>query len=337
MSLPPGFIHDLPKCELHVHIEGTLEPDMKSALARRNAIALPENEPVSGGFSDLSSFLAMYYGGMRVLRKEQDFYDLTFAYLKKARSQNIVYAEMFFDPQSHTGRGVAFDTVMGGIRRAQLDGDRLLGIRSQLILCILRDQGAEYGMATLLESLPYKDWIIGIGLDSDEKDNPPAKFQEVFDRARAEGYLLTMHCDVNQENSLAHIRQCVQLIGVSRIDHGVNALEDPELCDELRAKGIALTVCPLSNALIAGGSYAGAVKRMLDEGIRVTVNSDDPAYFGGYLEENLIRVEEEAALGSAGLAQLSRNAFEAAWLPRRVKDQYLALVDDFESRFRQPA
>jgi adenosine deaminase len=326
-----SFIHDLPKCELHVHIEGTLEPELKFSLAARNGIALPFKDAaemrVNYRFHDLPSFLTLYYSGMEVLLKEADFYDLAMAYLAKAHAQNVLYAEIFFDPQAHTGRGVAFDTVIRGLRRAQIDGEARFGVRSQLILCFLRDLSADSAMATLLESLPYKDWIVGVGLDSDEKDNPPAKFANVFARARAEGYRLTMHCDVNQQDSVAHIWDCVNLIGVDRIDHGCNALEDPALCQVLAERRLALTVCPISNAFVTDGPQTEVVGRMLELGIPVTINSDDPAYFGGYIAENLALVQERLDLDAAGLATLSRNAFEAAWLPRAVKDTYLAKVD----------
>lgn len=325
------FIHEMPKCELHVHIEGTLEPDLKFQLAERNHIDLPYKDEAamraSYVFHDLPSFLGLYYGGMEVLMKEPDFYDLALAYLKKARSQNVLYAEIFFDPQAHTARGVSFDTVIRGLRRAQIDAEQQLGVRSQLIMCFLRDWSAEYAMATLLESLPYKEWIVGVGLDSDEKNNPPSKFRKVFARAREEGYLLTMHCDVNQEDSVAHIWECVDLIGVSRIDHGVNALEDPALCKVLAERKLGLTVCPISNALVSDGPQTDVIKKMLDLGLRVTVNSDDPAYMAGYIEENFALVQEKLDLGPAGLTALSRNAFEAAWLPRAVKDRYLAMLD----------
>jgi adenosine deaminase len=325
------FIHDLPKCELHVHIEGTLEPELKFALAARNRIELPFKDAAemraAYRFHDLPSFLGLYYSGMEVLLTSEDFYDLAMAYLAKARSQNVLYAEIFFDPQAHTSRGVSFDTVIRGLRRAQIDAEQRLGVRSQLILCFLRDWSAEYAMATLLESLPYKEWIVGVGLDSDEKGNPPSKFLKVFQRAKAEGYFTTMHCDVNQEDSVAHIWECVELIGVSRIDHGVNALEDPALCEVLAERKLGLTVCPISNAFVTDGPQTEVIGRMLDLGIRVTVNSDDPAYFGGYIEENFALVQRKLDLGPARLATLSRNAFEAAWLPRATKDAYLALLD----------
>jgi adenosine deaminase len=330
-----AFIHDLPKCELHVHIEGTLEPELKFKLADRNGLALPFADEAamraSYSFHDLPSFLTLYYGGMEVLLKEPDFYDLAMAYLAKARSQNVLYAEIFFDPQAHTARGVSFDTVVRGLRRAQMDAEQQLGVRSQLIMCFLRDWSAEFAMATLLESLPYKQWIVGVGLDSDEKGNPPSKFRKVFQRAREEGYLLTMHCDVNQEDSVAHIWECVEMIGVSRIDHGVNALEDPALCKVLAERKLGLTVCPISNAFVTDGPQTNVVGRMLEMGLRVTINSDDPAYFAGYIEENFALVQEKLGLGPRGLAALSRNAFEAAWLPRAMKDRYVAMVDAAEA------
>ena len=333
MATMRAFIERMPKCELHVHIEGTLEPELKFALAERNGVTLPyksvQELKAAYDFDDLPSFLAVYYEGMSVLLKEPDFYDVAYAYLAKAHSQNVLYTEMFFDPQAHTARGVSFDTVIRGIRRAQLDAERRLGIRSQLILCFLRDWSTEFAMATLLESLPYKQWIVGVGLDSDEKNNPPVKFKKVFQRAREEGYLLTMHCDVDQQDSVAHIRQCLDEIDVARIDHGVNSLEDAALCAEIRRRGLALTVCPISNRYVTDGTKAAAIKAMLEWGMRVTVNSDDPAYFPGYMTENLIAVQEEVDLSKTELLQLARNAFESAWLPRASRDGYLAQLEAY--------
>ena len=306
------FIEGMPKAELHVHVEGTLEPELKFDLARRNAIALPyrsvEEMRAAYDFDDLPSFLKMYYEGMSVLQNEQDFYDLATAYLTKAHSQNVIYAEIFFDPQAHTTRGIAYDTVIRGIRRAQEDAEDKLGIRTRLIMCFLRDMSADSAMATLEQSLPYRDWIVGVGLDSDEKGNPPIKFKEVFARARAEGYRLTMHCDVDQENSVRHIRQTVRDIGVDRIDHGVNALEDAALCDEIIERGLALTVCPISNGCITDSLKALEVRRMLEMGMRATVNSDDPAYFQGYINENLVATQEagQPDAGSGGAPRRQR-------------------------------
>lgn len=323
------FIAGLPKCELHLHIEGTLEPELKFELAQRNGLALPyatvEEMRAAYAFDDLPSFLGVYYEGMQVLRTEPDFYDLAMAYLRKAASQNVRYAEIFFDPQAHTSRGVPFSIVISGLRRALLDADKQLGVRAQLIMCFLRDFQAEYAMATLLESLPYREWIAGIGLDSDEKGNPPAKFAAVYERARQEGYLLTMHCDVDQDNSIEHIRQAIQDIGVDRIDHGVNILEDPSLVETIIEKGIGLTCCPISNGIVTDSMKAEGIRKLLDLGVRVTINSDDPAYFPGYVQENLAALN----LSREELLQVQRNAFEITWLPRQVKDAYLAEVEAY--------
>ncbi|MDP9861220.1 MULTISPECIES: adenosine deaminase [Streptosporangium] len=327
------FIEGLPKCELHLHIEGTLEPELKFELAGRNGIELPyasvEEIKAAYSFDDLPSFLKIYYEGMDVLRTEPDFYDLAMAYLRKAASQNVRYAEIFFDPQAHTSRGVPFDLVIRGLRRALIDAETQLGVRAQLIMCFLRDFQAEYAMATLLESLPYREWIVGVGLDSDEKGNPPVKFKAVYERARQEGYLLTMHCDVDQENSTEHIRQAIEEIGVNRIDHGVNALEDPALVEAIKARGLGLTVCPISNGYVTDSMKDDAIRRMLDLGLRVTVNSDDPAYFSGYVQENLIALADALDLSREDLVQLERNAFEITWLPRHLKDAYLAELDAY--------
>ena len=333
MSAIESFIEAMPKSELHVHVEGTLEPELKFALAERNGIALPyasvEQMRAAYAFDDLPSFLKVYYEGMSVLLSEQDFFDLTYAYLEKARSQNVLYAEMFFDPQAHTSRGIAFETVIKGIRRAQREAEQVLAIRTQLIMCFLRDMSAESAMETLEQSLPYRDWIVGVGLDSDEKGNPPLKFKEVFARARSEGYRLTMHCDVDQDNSVQHIWQTLNDIGVDRIDHGVNALEDDLLCEEIRRRGLALTVCPISNSYVTDGLKAGQVKQMLEMGLRVTVNSDDPAYFPGYMTENLIATQQAAKLSKTQILQLSINAFEGSWLPEEKKSGYLARLSEF--------
>jgi adenine deaminase len=321
------FIAGMPKAELHVHVEGTLEPDLKFELARRNNLDLPyaseEEMRKAYDFDDLPSFLKMYYEGMGVLLVEQDFYDLTWRYLRKAHSQNVVYSEIFFDPQAHTSRGIAYDVVIKGIRRAQDDAQEKLGIRTQLIMCFLRDMSAESAMEALEQSLPYKDWIIGVGLDSDERNNPPVKFAEVFDRARTEGYKLTMHCDVDQENSTSHIWQTLNDIGVDRIDHGVNSLEDAALCDEIIKRNLALTVCPISNGYVTDGLKATEIRTMLEKGMRVTVNSDDPAYFPGYMNENLIATQKEAGLDKDQVGQLAVNAFEGAWLSDADRNDFL--------------
>jgi adenosine deaminase len=325
------FIRAVPKVELHVHIEGTLEPELKFELAARNGIALPYADAAAirkgYDFDDLPSFLACYYEGMSVLRTAEDFADLARAYLRRAHEQNVRYAEIFFDPQAHTSRGVSFDTVLAGLRTALLEARREYGLRAQLIMCFLRDLSADYAMATLLESLRYRDWIIGVGLDSDERGNPPAKFADVFRRARAEGYQLTMHCDVDQEDSTGHIRQCLDLIGVDRVDHGVNAIEDDELCQELRERGVGLTCCPISNRYVTGSLKAEEIKKLLDRGVRVTINSDDPAYFPGYVTDNLLALHEAVGLTAAEVVQLQRNAMDMAWVPEPVRAEFAAELD----------
>ena len=334
------FIERMPKAELHVHVEGTLEPELKFDLAGRNGIELPyrsvEEMRAAYDFDDLPSFLKAYYEGMSVLVTEQDFCDLTSAYLTRAHSQNVLYAEIFFDPQAHTARGIAYESVIRGIRRAQVDAQHKLGIRTQLIMCFLRDMSAESAMATLEQSLPYKDWIVGVGLDSDEKGNPPIKFKAVFARARAEGYRLTMHCDADQEDSTRHIWQTLHDIGVDRIDHGVNALEDEALCDEIKRRDLALTVCPISNKCITGSLKALEVRRMLEKGMRATVNSDDPAYFLGYIYENLVATQEEADLTRDQVVRLAANAFEASWLPPEEKRVLRGRLDGYAASEAAP-
>ncbi len=327
------FIAGLPKCELHLHIEGTLEPELKFELAARNGVGLAyasvDEMRAAYDFDDLSSFLACYYEGMSVLLVEQDFSDLAMAYLRRAASQNVRYAEIFFDPQAHTSRGVPFEVVIGGLRRALAEAGSALGIRAQLIMCFLRDMPAESAMATLEGSLAYRDQIVGVGLDSDERGNPPRKFAAVFERARAAGYRLTMHCDVDQQDATEHIRQCIEDIGVERIDHGVNALEDPALVEAIRERGLGLTVCPISNSYVTDSMQADAIRQMLDLGLRVTINSDDPAYFPGYVQENLVAIAEALELTRAEIVTLQRNAFEVAWLPPDARAAYLAELDAY--------
>ena len=335
MSDIAAFIAGMPKAELHLHIEGTLEPGLKSHLAARNGIRLPRDSAAaqaSYGFHDLTSFLVSYYEGMSVLREERDFYDLAMAYFRRASSENIVYAEVFFDPQAHTSRGIAFETVIRGLHHARLDAQARLGVRAQLIMCFLRDMPADSAMETLEQSLPHRDKIVGVGLDSDEKDNPPVKFKAVFGRARAEEYRLTMHCDVDQADSVAHIWQCLDEIGVERIDHGVNCLEDDALAARLSRDGIGLTVCPVSNRWVTDGLKAEELKVMLDRSLRVTVNSDDPAYFGAYLNANLAAAQEAVGLTETELVRLARNSFDIAWISTADRDEYLRRLDGYVRR-----
>ena len=333
MSDIAAFIRGLPKIELHLHIEGSLEPELRFALPQRNRTQLAYADVAelraSYRFNDLTSFLVSYYEGMEVLVTADDFYDLAWAYLRRANDENVRYVEMFFDPQAHTSRGVAFGRIVGGLRRAIVDARQQLGVRAELIMCFLRDYPAEYAMATLVQSLPYREWIVGVGLDSDERDNPPTKFAEVFARARSEGYQITMHCDVDQNNTVEHIRQCLDVIGVDRIDHGVNVLESEELTMEVGRRGLGLTTCPISNRWVTGDLKAAEIKRLLEFGLRVTVNSDDPAYFGAYVTDNLVALQEAADLGPAELVQLERNAIEISWLPSRAKDELITEIERY--------
>ena len=294
------FIERMPKAELHIHVEGSLEPELMFELARRNRVTLPyksvDDVRKAYEFNDLQSFLQVYYQGMQVLVHERDFYDLTWAYLSKAHSQNVRHTEMFFDPQAHTGRGIAFETVISGIHHAMLDAEQRLGISSMLIMCFLRDLSEESAMATLEQALPFKDWIIAVGLDSAEVGNPPEKFTRVFDRARVEGFLTVAHA--GEEGPPEYIWQALDRLKVSRIDHGDSCLEDPNLTARLAADGIPLTVCPLSNIKLRvfESIEKHTLKKLLDRGLCVTVNSDDPAYFGGYVAENFLAVEKALGL-----------------------------------------
>lgn len=332
-----GFIAGLPKCELHVHLEGTLSPELKLLLATRNGIDIGQTTvaevEATYRFDSLTSFLAIYYPAMNVLVTDDDFFDLAFAYLTKAASQGVRHVEMFFDPQAHTGRGVPFDTVIRGYRRAVVTAQAQLGVSAELILCFLRDLSAEFAMATLMESLPYKAWIIGVGLDSDERDNPPSKFAAVFARARTEGYMLTMHCDIDQVGSIEHIRQALEEIGVDRIDHGTNIVESPSLVAAAKARGIGFTCCPVSNSFVTHDMKSKEIVELLHEGVKVTVNSDDPAYFGGYMTENYSALAAHAGLSAADVLGLARNAFNAAWLTSRAKESFLAELEDYASGF----
>ena len=330
------LIHEMPKSELHVHLEGTLEPEMVRMLAERNNVALPPSlqalERDKGySFHDLTSFLAVYFPAMSVLLTSQDFYDLTYAYLRKCKEQNVIHKEMFFDPQAHTSRGVPFPTVMNGIRQAIVQAEAELGVSAGLIMCFLRDMSAEYAMATLMEALPYREWIIGIGLDSDERGHPPLKFKNAFERARKEGFLITAHCDIDQVDSIEHIRQCVVELGVDRIDHGTNIVEDEQLVELVRSKGIGLTCCPISNSVVTADFKGAEMRRLLDRGVRITINSDDPAYFRGYVEENLIKMYQDARMSLEDLVNLQRNAFHISWISSKKRDQYLEQLDYFAS------
>ncbi|WP_319633586.1 adenosine deaminase [Pelagibius marinus] len=327
------FIAGLPKAELHLHIEGSLEPEMMFALARRNGVELPyagvEEIRAAYSFTRLQDFLDLYYRGMSVLQTEQDFYDLTLAYLRRVARDNVRHVEIFFDPQGHTDRGLAFETVFNGIERALKDGGKELGITWKIILCFLRHLSAEAAMATLEQALPYKDRIVGVGLDSSESGHPPAKFKDVFDRARAEGFRTVAHA--GEEGPPDYVWSALNDLQVSRIDHGNRALEDPELVLELARRRMPLTVCPLSNLRlrVVEDMTAHPLKMMLDRGLFVTVNSDDPAYFGGYMNDNYAAVRQALALTKEELALIARNSFEASFLDDATKAKYIAEVESY--------
>ncbi|MET2011338.1 adenosine deaminase [Microbacterium chocolatum] len=334
------FALGLPKAELHLHLEGTLEPELKFALAERNGITLPhtsvEEIRASYDFTDLTSFLAIYYPAMEVLQTAEDFHDLAWEYLVRAKAQGVVHAEMFFDPQAHTSRGVPFENVIGGYRRAAVRAADELGITAELILCFLRDFSAEYAMATLMEALPYRRWIVGVGLDSDERDNPPGKFAAVFARAKAEGFFLTMHCDIDQVGSIDNIRAVIDEVGVDRIDHGTNIVEDPALVAVAKERGLGFTTCPVSNSFVTEQMKSDEIVGLLREGVRVTINSDDPAYFGAYVGDNYVALAEQAGLSRTDLVQLAINSFEVSWITPARRAAYVAAVEEYAAAHDVP-
>lgn len=312
------FIASLPKAELHLHIEGTLEPELMFELARRNGIALPHASVDAlrraYDFQDLQSFLDLYYQGAGVLQTRQDFYDMTAAYFQKAAAQNVRHAEIFFDPQTHTHRGIAFETVISGIHDAQIAVERDLGVTSKLILCFLRHLDEDDALRTLDEALPYRHWLVAVGLDSSERGHPPGKFARVFARAREAGLLAVAHA--GEEGPPEYIREALDVLQVRRIDHGVRCLEDAALVDRLVAEQIPLTVCPLSNVRLRVYDTIRdhPLRTMLKLGLKVTINSDDPAYFGGYVNENYLAVAEGLGLSREELEQLAKNSFDASFL-----------------------
>ena len=328
-----SFLRRIPKAELHLHLEGTLEPDAMFEMARRNGIALPfasvEELRRAYRFSNLRSFLGIYYEGARVLCTERDFFELTAAYLERAASDGVRHAEVFFDPQTHTARGIPFGTVVRGIHSGLARSEERHGISSRLILCFLRHLSAEAAAATLEEALPFKEWICAVGLDSSEAGNPPSKFEEVFARAAAVGLLAVAHA--GEEGPPEYIREALEKLKVLRIDHGVRCAEDPGLVEELAARRVPLTVCPLSNVRL--GVFPSLarhnLKALLERGLCVTINSDDPAYFGGYVAENYRAAQEALNLSRGQIVQLAKNSFEASFLAPEEKRRWVDEVDAF--------
>ncbi len=328
-----AFIAALPKAELHLHIEGSLEPELMFELAQRNNVAIPfasvEEVREAYAFSNLQDFLDIYYQGMGVLHTEQDFYDLTAAYLARANADHVRHVEIFFDPQGHTERGIAFETVITGITRALDDAKASYGMTSKLIMCFLRHLSEADAESTLDEALPYLDRIDGVGLDSSEVGHPPAKFERVFARARGLGLKVVAHA--GEEGPPAYVDEALDLLKVDRIDHGNRSLEDPALVARLATKGMTLTVCPLSNLklCVVGDIADHPLKTMLDAGLRATVNSDDPSYFGGYVNANYRAVADALDLSKDELVTLARNSFTGSFLSEADKAKHLAAIDAY--------
>ncbi|MEG1695772.1 MAG: adenosine deaminase [Acinetobacter sp.] len=324
------LIRALPKAELHVHIEGTFEPELMFAIAQRNQIQIPyqsvEEVKQAYNFHNLQSFLDIYYAGANVLVYEQDFYDLAWAYFEKCAEDRVVHTEMFFDPQTHTERGVAFATVLAGLKRACKDAQEKLGISSQLIMCFLRHLSEEKAFETLEQALPFKDDIIAIGLDSSEVGHPPSKFERVFAKAREAGFLIVAHA--GEEGPPAYIWEALDVLKVNRIDHGVRSEEDEQLMARLIAEKMPLTVCPLSNLKLCVVNDMGEhnIRRLLQKGVHVTVNSDDPSYFGGYMNDNFIAIQQALDLSNDELKQLAIHSFEASFISDNEKQKWIAEV-----------
>jgi adenine deaminase len=326
-----AYIRNLPKAELHLHIEGTLEPELAFHLAQKHGVVLPYASVTelraAYDFHNLQAFLDIYYAVADVLRDADDFYLLALSYMQRAHEQGVVHAEIFFDPQTHTARGVPFGVVVGGLSRALTEAQRRFGMTHRLIACFLRHLSAAEAMRTLDEVLEYREVITAVGLDSSEAGHPPSKFTAVFERARLAGLLTVAHA--GEEGPPSYIHEALDLLAVQRIDHGVRCEDDPELVRRLIREQVALTVCPLSNVKLKVFDRIERhnLKRLLEAGLRVTVNSDDPAYFGGYLLENYLAVERALGLTQAQLATLARNSIEGSFLDVEVKRRWLAAID----------
>jgi len=329
-----NFIRGIPKAELHVHIEGTFEPDLMFKIAQRNNINI-KYKSIEGlrkayDFNNLQEFLDIYYSGAGVLIYEQDFYDMTWAYMEKLNSQNVIHAEIFFDPQTHTDRGIQFSTVITGIHNALIDAEKEFGITTKLIMCFLRHLDEDQAFLTLGQSLEFKDWIVGVGLDSSEIGHPPSKFQLVFKKAQDLGYLAVAHA--GEEGPPKYVQEALNLLNVSRIDHGNRALENDTLVQLLAQNQIPLTVCPLSNLKlrVIDKLENHPLKTMMDKNLLITINSDDPAYFGGHLNDNYYKIAKALNLSKSDIYQLAKNSFTASFLSEKEKSNYIEKVDDYK-------
>jgi adenosine deaminase len=327
------FIKKIPKAELHLHIEGTFEPELMFNIASRNHISIKQKSveelKKAYDFTNLQHFLDIYYEGASVLITKPDFYDLTWAYLEKVHLQNVQHTEIFFDPQTHTSRGIKLSTVIEGINEALIDGRKKLGISSNLILCFLRHLSEAEAFQTLENALEFKDLIIGVGLDSSERGHPPSKFKRVFEQALKEGFKTVAHA--GEEGPAEYVWEAIDLLKVSRIDHGNNSLHDENLVDELITRKIPLTVCPLSNLKlkVVAQMKNHPLKTMLEKGLFVTVNSDDPAYFGGYINDNFLAVSTALNLNKEEIFLLAKNSFNASFLDEDTKREMIEKVEEF--------
>jgi adenosine deaminase len=327
----------MPKAELHLHIEGTLELEMMMTLARRNAVTLPyasvDAIREAYRFGSLQDFLDLYYLGMSVLRTRQDFFDLAFAYLEKVAAQNVTHVEIFFDPQGHTDRGIAFEAVLSGLTDALDKGRRDFGITSKLIMCFLRHLPEEQAFDTLKQACRCKEHIFAVGLDSSEKGHPPSKFARVFAAARREGFVPVAHA--GEEGPASYVCEALDVLGIKRIDHGNRAMEDPDLVVRIAREQIPMTVCPLSNRSLQScpDLMLHPLRRMLAAGLLVTVNSDDPSYFGGYVNENFVAIQEALALSESEIATLARNSFVASFMTDAEKAAALATFEAFQAKW----
>ena len=328
-----NFIEGIPKAELHLHIEGTFEPELMFEIAHRNNIPINyqsvDELKKAYNFNNLQEFLDIYYAGTSVLIHEQDFYDLTWAYLTKVHEQNLVHTEIFFDPQTHTDRGISFDTVIQGIHNALIDGKDKLGISSQLIMCFLRHLVEASAFETLEQALPYKNWIAGVGLDSSELGHPPSKFERVFSKAMDEGFITLAHA--GEEGPAEYVWEAINLLKVSRIDHGNRSLDDDQLIKYIAEKQIPLTVCPLSNLelKVVEDLKDHPLLQLMEAGVMVTINSDDPAYFDGYMNENYIQISTALNFSKKQIAQLAKNSFKASFLPDKKKEKLISQVENY--------
>lgn len=330
------FIEGLPKAELHVHLEGTVLPATVLKLAERNGMDYPFKtveeiqEALDSRTTGLVSFLDLHYMFVSVIKTRADFYEVTYEFLRTCMENGVVYLEFKFDPQFHTEQGISFDEMINGIDKGRKDGFRDFGVEANLIMCINRERTVESAWEMMGQAYPYRHLITGLGLDSYEKDNPPSKYTEVYEKAREQGYRVTAHCDVNQEDSVKHIWECIDLLKTDRIDHGINSIEDPELVAELIKRDITLTTCPTWRSPYPGPRDVEGIKQMYDLGLKVTLNTDDPAEFNsGFMNKTLIGAVERTGYSKEDLVQFMKNAFDGSWLPREKKDRYIEKLTDY--------